>query len=51
MSPGPFYRQDGKAQAFRAWFEMLGGEKTDLPAGAFKASGTDIASVMIVIDR
>lgn len=51
MSPGPFFRQDAKARAFRAWFEALGGEKIDLPAGAFKESGTGVASVLVVIDR
>lgn len=49
MSPGPFYRQDAKSQAFRAWFEARGGEKTDLPAGAFKESGTGVATVLVEI--
>lgn len=51
MSPGPFFRQDSKAGAFRSWFDALGGEKYDLPAGAFKESGTGVASVMVVLDR
>ena len=51
MSPGPFFRSDRKAAAFREWFEALGGERWDLPAGAFKESGTGAASVMVRIDR
>lgn len=50
MSPGPFYRQDAKATAFRQWFEDLGGERIDIAAGAFKESGTGVASVMVIID-
>lgn len=51
MSPGPFYRQDKKCVEFRQWFEDLNGEKIDVPAGAFKESGTDVSSVIIVIDK
>lgn len=50
MSPGPFYRSDRKAAAFREWFEELNGYKTDIAAGAFKESGTGVATVMVVID-
>lgn len=50
MSPGPFFRQDRKSQEFRAWFDDLGGEKIDLPAGSFKESGTGTASILVVID-
>lgn len=49
MSPGPFLRSDSKAQAFRAWFDDLAGEKVDIPAGAFKESGTGVATVMITL--
>lgn len=51
MSPGPFTREDRASREFRAWFDELGGEKVDLPAGAFKASGTGVSSVMVIIDR
>lgn len=51
MSPGPFYRQDAKASSFRAWFDAVGGERRDVPAGTFKESGTGIASVLVIIDR
>lgn len=47
MSPGPFFRSDAKARAFRVWFDELGGEKTDIEAGAFKASGTGVSTVMV----
>jgi hypothetical protein len=51
MSPGPFFRSDRKATEFRQWFEDHGGEREDMPAGAFKESGTGIATVMVTIDR
>lgn len=51
MSTGPFFREDAKARAFRAWFEALGGEREDIPAGTFKESGTGVATVMVTIDR
>jgi len=51
MSPGPFYRSDRTAQDFRLWFDSVGGEKVDIPAGVFKESGTGIATVMVTISR
>ena len=39
MSEGPFFRTDSKAQAFRSWFEDVGGFSEQLPDGAF--SGVD----------
>lgn len=51
MSPGPFFRQDRKATEFRAWFDDIGGTREDIPAGAFKESGTGIATVLIVLDK
>lgn len=50
MSPGPFFRSDRKAREFREWFDERGGEKYDLPAGAFKESGTGTATVLVVLD-
>ena len=51
MSPSPFFTNNKKAIAFREWFNSLGVEKIDIPAGAFKESGTNIASCLIVIDK
>lgn len=51
MSPGPFSRSDRKAQAFRDWFDELGAERVDLPAGAFKESGTGVGTVMVTIRK
>ncbi len=51
MSPGPFFRNDRKATEFREWFSRVGGHKYELPAGSFIASGTAVASVLVVIDR
>lgn len=51
MSPGPFFRSDERSRSFRRWFEESGGEKYDLPAGSFKESGTDVATVLVVIGK
>jgi SAM-dependent methyltransferase len=51
MSTGPFFRSDRKAQEFREWFDSVAGDKLDIPAGAFKASGTGVATVMITVSR
>jgi len=51
MSPGPFFHTSKKAQQFREWFEELGGEVQDIEAGAFKESGTGVASKLVVIDK
>lgn len=51
MSPGPFYRQDRKSIEFREWFEAMDGHKIEVPAGAFKESGTNISTVIIVIEK
>jgi hypothetical protein len=50
MSPGPFYRSDAKARKFRDWFESHGGTFAEIPAGAFKESGTGVATVLITVD-
>lgn len=51
MSPAAFFRDDKKSRAFREWFDILGGERVDLPAGSFKESGTGVNSVMVIIDN
>ena len=51
MSPGPFYRQDRKATEFREWFDAMGGTRDEIEAGAFKESGTGIATVLVVLDK
>lgn len=51
MSPSAFFHSSKKAQAFRDWFEELGGEVIDLPEGSFKAAGTGVASKLIIIDK
>lgn len=50
MSPGPFFRQDRKAQDFRAWLDSLGGEYEKLPDGSFQESGTGVGSYLVTID-
>lgn len=51
MSPSAFFRSDKKAVYFRQWFEDLAGEILDIPAGAFKAANTNIATKMIILNK
>lgn len=51
MSPGPFFRSDRRATEFRAWFDNLDGDREDIPAGAFKVSGTGVATILVTLDR
>lgn len=40
-----------KETEFREWLEKVGAEVHEIPLGAFKESGTNVASVIIVIDK
>jgi phospholipid N-methyltransferase len=51
MSPGPFFRQDKAACAFRDWFDGMAGEREELPAGSFKESGTGAGAVLVTISK
>jgi predicted RNA methylase len=51
MSPGPFFRSDAKATAFREWFDNHGGEKIDVAPGSFKESGTGVSTVIVILDK
>jgi|GEM_PF-6264496 len=51
MSTSPFFRSDQKSQTFREWFIALGGVVEDMPDGSFKASGTNVATKVIIIDK
>lgn len=51
MSKSWTFNSVRKAADFRAWFDSLGGECIDIPAGAFKESGTGVASTLVVIDK
>lgn len=51
MSPGPFFRGDAKAREFRDWFDNMGGEREELPAGSFKESGTGVGAVLVRIRK
>ncbi len=41
------YRSDRKHVAFRAWLDEIGAEQEPIPHGAFKASGTEVATRLI----
>jgi len=49
MAAGVRFRQDKKATAFRALVDEAGGYFEDLPDDAFKASGTGVSTVIVVI--
>jgi protein-L-isoaspartate O-methyltransferase len=51
MSAGVGYRQDRKAVEFRAFVEERGGTIERLPDSAFKDSGTNVSTVIVVIDN
>jgi hypothetical protein len=51
ISPSAFFRSGNTPAGFRAFFDRVGGEKVELPAGSFKESGTGVSSVMVVIDK
>lgn len=42
------FAANGKAKAFREWIEANDVSTRDIPAGAFAASGTDIATTLLV---
>ena len=49
ISEGPFFRSTKRDVAFRVWLDQHNAEVVDLPAGAFKASGTDVKARMIKV--
>jgi predicted RNA methylase len=51
MSPSPFFNGNGKAAAFREWFEDNGGSMEKLPDNSFKDSGTGVGTVLVVLDK
>ncbi|MDR7061196.1 MULTISPECIES: hypothetical protein [unclassified Sphingopyxis] len=51
MGAGVSFRAQRPYSTFREWLEEQGGEMAEIPAGAFKESGTGVASVMIVVRK
>lgn len=55
MCEGPFFRSDAKSQAFRDWFQELGGESYELPADAFQGAeafrATGVRTRLVVLDK
>jgi 16S rRNA G1207 methylase RsmC len=49
MSAGVLFRKDKKTSAFRALVAACGGEFTENAPGSFKASGTDVNTVTVVM--
>jgi phospholipid N-methyltransferase len=50
MGEGAFFRQDRKAQEFRAFLD-LHGISEQLPAGSFEASGTNVNTRIVILDK
>lgn len=51
MSAGVKFRNDNKYKTFRSFVEEIGGRIVDLPEGSFKASGTNVNTVMVTMDK
>ncbi len=49
MSAGVAFRTDKATAEFREMVTASGGEITPLPEGAFKASGTDVRTVLVTL--
>jgi 16S rRNA G1207 methylase RsmC len=50
MSAGVAFRKDRLAREFRALVEQRGGSIEELPADAFRASGTGVRTVLVTIE-
>ncbi|AVQ84254.1 methyltransferase [Variovorax sp. PMC12] len=50
MSNGLTFRSDRRTAEFNATVESLGGSVARLPDGSFKASGTMVSTIMVVLD-
>lgn len=51
MGAGVTFRSNSPYSVFRDWVESEGGEFEPIPAGAFKESGTGVASVMLTLRK
>jgi predicted RNA methylase len=50
-APGWRFAENQTARSFRALLDILGAHVEEVPAGTFKASGTGVATVLVVVDR
>ena len=51
MGEGVFFRDNKKATDFRQWLELHEAHIEELPADAFKSSGTSVAARLIVVNK
>ncbi len=51
MSAGVLYREDRATAGFRRMIEGRGGTIEPLPDGAFRSSGTDVRTCVVVVDK
>jgi len=50
-APSWTFRREKKYLAFQDFFMVFGGRRVDIPEGTFRESGTDIKTVLIVLDK
>lgn len=50
-SPGWTFRNDRKHAEFREWAKEVGAEVHNVPEGAFQRSGTNVRTLIVVIDK
>lgn len=51
LSPHFEFAQDRTSEEFRAWLDAVGANWMEIPAGAFKQSGTQVATRLMIIDK
>lgn len=51
LSAGIEFRENRKSVEFREWVESLYGNFHELPEGAFRASGTDVRTCYVVLEK
>lgn len=51
MSPSYQYRENGVWREFREWLDGVDHDEQELPEGSFAASGTNVRTVMVTIDK
>lgn len=49
--PGWTFREDRKFKEFREWIKSIDAEWEELPEGTFKESGTNVRTVMLIINK
>lgn len=51
VSASPFFRENKKSAEFRSWLKSIGAEVISIPEGAFKESGTNVRTKMVICHK